>query len=192
MDDIDSQNSTPGNMISEKLYSLLLRCSHALSRGEHQRGGMHPGQWRILSLLAANGAVAQRELLDIVQVRAASLSELLSKLENKGLITRAKGEGDKRNVLVELTELGEMVIAENAHNQRKTASELFALLSTEEQNKLAELLGKLVEAWHDRHHGNGQGHRCGDHDCRHKHGRYGENGSHGSHDGQHRGNGRIL
>lgn len=186
MNSYNSPNSTPGSIVAEKLYSLLLRCSHALSRGEHQREGMHPGQWRILTLLATNGAVSQRELLDMVQIRAASLSELLSKLEGKGLIARVKDDGDKRNVIVEITELGEMVIAENAHNQQETASELFSFLSEEEQKQLAGLLSRLVEAWHDKHHGNGQRPwRC---DSRHhqRHCRHGGHDMHEHHNGRHR------
>lgn len=186
MNNFNSQSNTPNNTISEKLYSLLLRCSHALSRGEHQKEGVHPGQWRILALLTRNGAVTQRELLDILQIRAASLSELLSKLESKGLITRVKDDNDKRNVIVEITKLGEMVIAENAHNQQEISSELFSLLSEEEQNQLAELLSKLVEAWHDKRHGNGQRPQRSDNNHHQRHRHHGEHDSHEHHDGRHR------
>jgi DNA-binding MarR family transcriptional regulator len=180
---VDNDNTTINNggptSTSEKLYSLLLRCSHALSRGHHHDGGMHPGQWRILSLLAAGNKVTQRELLDIVQIRAASLSELLTKLESKGLITRVKGEDDRRNVGVEITELGEMVIAEHAGSRQSISTELFSALSEEEQEQLAGLLSKLAEAWHERHHsseGGGYGPRrhgsgCG-HGCHGPHGHH--------------------
>lgn len=144
-------------IISEKLYSLLIHCSHALSRGHHPHNGMHPGQWRILSILAANGAMTQKDLLDVVQIRAASLSELLSKLEAKGFVTRIKDEDDKRSISIEVTELGKKAINENESYQQETVSELFSLLTVSEQEQLVELLEKLVRSWHDKYHGGGYG-----------------------------------
>ncbi len=97
--------------------------------------------------------MAQRDLLEVLQIRAASLSELLSKLESRGLITREKEAGNKRNVNVGLTELGKMVIDENANAQYETAQELFSMLSLEEQKHLIEVLEKLINSWHEQHHG---------------------------------------
>lgn len=145
-------NEAP-NLVSEKLYSLFLRCSHALSRGHHQNTGMHPSQQRILSLLASSDKITQHELLDIMQIRAASLSELLTKLEGKGLINRTKPEGNKRGVGVEITELGEAVVSEYTHNHQENTNELFSILSEDEQQLLTQLLSRLIEDWHNRNHG---------------------------------------
>ena len=164
------------NIVSEKLYSLFLRCSHALSRGHHHENGIHPSQWRILSILAQTGEMAQRDLLEVLQIRAASLSELLSKLESRGLISREKETGNKRNVNVELTELGKIAIDENANAQYKTAQGLFSILSIEEQQHLAEALEKLINYWHEQHHGCAAEHQ-------HEHGCH--EGNHGDHCGHH-------
>ena len=172
-------DNTKNNDTSERLYSLLLRCSHGLSRGEHLREGMHPGQWRLLALLAQKGTVTQQELLDIVQIRPASLSELLSKLEYKGLITRTKDENDKRTVVVQITEHGKTIVEENVHYHRETADQLFSSLSEEERGQLTELLGKLVESWHLEYHGEGHWHHH--EDMRRMRAR------HGGHDGFHGG-----
>lgn len=144
-------NESP-NIVSEKLYSLFLRCSHALSRGHHQNTGIHPSQQRVLSLLTSNDKITQRDLLDIMQIRAASLSELLTKLEGKGLITRTKTDESKRSIDVEITDLGEMVAADYTRTQQESTSELFSVLSEEEQKQMVQLLSKLIEDWHNRHH----------------------------------------
>jgi DNA-binding MarR family transcriptional regulator len=157
-------NEAP-TLTSEKLYSIFLRCSHALSRGHHQNAGMHPSQQRVLSLLASNEKITQADLLDIMQIRAASLSELLTKLESKGLIRRAKADGSKRGIDVEITDLGEAVVTEYANNQRENANELFSALSEDEQQLLFQLLSRLIEDWHNRHHGSE-----GDGNCSHEHG----------------------
>ncbi|WP_349947089.1 MarR family transcriptional regulator [Lacrimispora sp. BS-2] len=172
------------NIVSEKLYSLFLRCSHALSRGHHQENGIHPSQWRILSILAQTGEMAQRDLLEVLQIRAASLSELLSKLESRGLITREKEAGNKRNVNVELTELGKMAIDENANVQYETAQELFSMISLEEQQHLIEVLEKLINSWHEQHHGSAAKNQ-------HKHEHHeGNHDDHTGHDDMHHGGSR--
>ncbi|TCS78729.1 MarR family winged helix-turn-helix transcriptional regulator [Pectinatus cerevisiiphilus] len=145
-------NKNP-NLISEKLYSLFLRCSHALSRGHHQSGGMHPSQQRILSLLASSDKITQHDLLDILQIRAASLSELLTKLESKRLINRTKAANNKRSIDVEITDLGEAVAAEYADSHQAVTTKLFSVLSEDEQQLLVQLLSRLIENWHNYHHG---------------------------------------
>ena len=177
MDNGNFENVTDNRSTSEKLYSMLLRCSHALSRGHHHEKGMHPGQWRILSFLAAHGPITQHSLLDTAQVRAASLSELLSKLEGKELIIRTKEQEDKRNVLIEITELGKNAVAENAHSRRKMADELFAVLSDEEKEQLILLLGKLNETWREKRESEEHGSEL-DGGCFHSHENDGEHGSH--------------
>lgn len=149
----NSNSNEASKLVSEKLYSLLLRCSHALSRGHHQHTGIHPGQQRVLSLLAANDKITQHDLLDVMQIRAASLSELLTKLESKGLIARMKTDGTKRGMDVEITELGEMAAAEYARNRQEATGELFSVLSEEEQKQLVLLLSKLIENWNNLQHG---------------------------------------
>lgn len=177
------------NTISEKLFSLLLRCSHALGRGHHHKEAM-PGQGRVLAILSSRGSMTQRELQDVVQIRAASLSELLGKLEYKGLITRTKDDNDKRNVIVTLSEQGSIIAAENILARRETSAYLFSALSVDEQSQLTELLSKLVEAWHMEHHGDGNcenseqlhgHHHCDEHDHHEAHGSCENHGRHHGH-----------
>ena len=128
---------------SDTLYPLFLHCAHMLGRGHHHCTASHPSQHRILSLLSEKESIPQQELLEILDIRASSLSELLSKLEDKGLITRTKPDHAKRNVNVEITDLGAAVAEEHAQHKEEAAQELFASLSEEEQKTLAGLLEKL-------------------------------------------------
>ncbi|KPU44439.1 transcriptional regulator HosA [Oxobacter pfennigii] len=176
MDKNDFTNEAP-NLVTEELFSLFLRCSHALSRGHHQNAKIHPSQQRVLSLLASKDKITQRDLLDIMQIRAASLSELLTKMEGKGLISRTRTDGTKRSVDVEITDLGEAVMAEYTCNQQETAKELFSGLTEDEQRQMVQLLSKLIEDWHNRHHGSegssgvpehsGNGHHAHHHGSKH-------------------------
>lgn len=128
----------------EDLLALFHRCNHLLSRSRQ------PGQsqGRILMILHhMGGTVSQKELQDILQIRAASLSELLAKLEKNEWITRSKEETDRRSSLIQLTESGKAHINDHAKIRQKAAQTLFQCLTPEEQLQLAQLLKKLNQSW---------------------------------------------
>lgn len=159
---------------SETLFSIFVRCSHLVGRGHHHRGGGHHGQGRILSTLGESGTMSQKELMELHQIRSASLSELLGKLEASGYVTRDKDEEDKRSVNITITEKGKSVAAEHEQWRQEAATKLFAPLTTEEQTELSGLLLKLLTAWkeertaadleqHVHHHHYHRGHHAGHH-----------------------------
>jgi DNA-binding PadR family transcriptional regulator len=119
----------------------------------------------------------QRELQEMLNVRSASLSEILGKLEHRGFIRREHDEQDKRNFIITVTEQGSDAVAANKDIRRKSADALFASLSENERRQLSELLDKIIRALekntseHTHHY---------DHKVGHLHGR----GHHG-HDGWH-------
>lgn len=132
---------------SEKLFELFLRASRMVARGHHHRARAHPGQARLLSVMAEHAPVTQRALADLLQIRSASLSEILMKLEKSGAVVREKDEEDRRNVIVSLTRHGREMLAENAREGGRTAEVLFAALDEDEKKRLAELLEKLLTSW---------------------------------------------
>lgn len=132
--------------------------------------------------------MTQREMQDRLQVRSASLSELLHKLERAGLVERVRDESDKRSVVLSPTPEGRRLYEEHAGARRERAEAMFAALDETERKDLAALLTKLVAAWRpddsDESGEEAEG-RCG---CRghghgHGHGRHGCMGRHGRHHG---------
>ncbi|GHU82777.1 hypothetical protein AGMMS50284_5210 [Clostridia bacterium] len=143
---------------SEKLFHLLRRCGHSLGRGH---GGGHGkghgeeighGQLAILSIVSEKTSISQKELLETVGVRAASLSEVLSKMESSGYITREKDTEDSRAVNVTITEEGKALSEKMAAHRKENAETLFSALNEEEKAALIGLLEKLAESLN---HGNG-------------------------------------
>lgn len=180
---------------SEALLSLFRRASHFIARVCHHQGHAHHAQRRILGLLKEKGALGQRELLEILGVRSASLSELLAKLERGGFITRERDQQDGRSVIVDLTGQGRDSLGETPQKQMESAEMLFAPLSPTERQTLEELLTKLIvalegafpdQASAHRHHEDGRrdhghcGHSPREHGphghCPHGRGRGRENG----------------
>lgn len=118
------------------LLSLFARCSHTLRRA----GGKHVAQERVLRILARQeDGMGQRQLQELLGIQSGSLSELVSKLEGKGLLTRVRDEADKRNVTLLLTDAGRAAVGPEER------PDPFAVLSGEEQEMLRALLQKLLD-----------------------------------------------
>lgn len=134
---------------TEQLVALFHRAAHLAFHNLHRQGSH--AQDRVMALLASQRAMSQRELLQHMGVRPASLSELLGKLEKSGAVRRERDRRDKRNVVVTLTEEGGRMAAERARTMRNAMRGMFAPLAEEEQAQLAALLTRLVTAWEAEH-----------------------------------------
>lgn len=121
------------------LYALFFRCCHILQR--HM--GARVSRQRMLSLLCRNGAMTQKEIQQTLGIQAGSLSELAARLEERGLITRERDEKDKRRILLHLTDAGREMARQGT---QVGDAELFACLSTEEQDALRVMLNKIADA----------------------------------------------
>lgn len=104
------------------------------------------GQNLILSILAGREALSQRELQQMLGVQPGSMSEIVTKLEKKGLVTREKGE-DRRGNLLRLTEEGRQAIPDPS---AEPDDALFEALTAEQQDALARLLRTLLNDWAGR------------------------------------------
>ncbi len=97
--------------MAELRYQIrrFLRFSEEASRKE----GLEPHQYQLM--LAVKGlpeGVRPRisELAERLQIKHHSTVELVNRLETRGYLRRQRGDGDKREVLLELTTKGEEVL----------------------------------------------------------------------------------
>lgn len=162
------QHETPrpqGMQGGDRIIKDLMYCAGFLRNRSEEKGS----QRRVLFILRERGPMTQRDLLEEMGVRASSLSELLSKLEAKGCVVKAKSETDKRNYNVSITAEGLQALEAMHARHQAAMSDLLSDLSPEQRAQLAELLETLREAWSKRpdapppHHGHGHGHgpKCG-------------------------------
>ncbi|SSY79777.1 homoprotocatechuate degradation operon regulator HpaR [Alysiella crassa] len=68
--------------------------------------GLTEQQWRILRLLAANGTMDFQDLSEQTSILRPSLTGVLTRLEQMGLLMRLKPASDQRRVFINLTEKG--------------------------------------------------------------------------------------
>lgn len=136
----------------DSLSGLLGRCGHFLA---HRIGGKKRGQEGVLSIIAQRSGITQKELTEVLGIQPASVSELLMKLEHKGLVRREKNEQDRRSVCVFLTEEGQFLLQQS---NAVEAADQFEALTVEEKEQLRFLLQKLLTHWEQnypmdhRHH----------------------------------------
>lgn len=124
---------------------MFRSCSHLLY---HRKCPPLQGKSRLLVILHRhNDSITQRELLDLVNIRSASLSETLCKMEKDGLITRSKCENDRRNVIICLTDAGREAARECTRRQHDDAVRLFSALSRDERLLLLDMLTRLRDNW---------------------------------------------
>ena len=126
-----------------RLIGLFYRCAHMFVH----RSGHEQGKSRILSILYRHGNMTQRELLNHTDIRSASLSELLAKIESNGDIRRERSSQDARNLNISLTDKGKAEAGQVENEQVKLAQDFFAVLSQEEKDQLESLLMKLLSSW---------------------------------------------
>lgn len=125
------------------LGGLLGRCGRFFA---HRIGSRKRGQDSVLTVISRHPGISQKELGERLGIQPASVSELLMKLERKGLILRQKGEQDRRSIHVQLTAEGQALLAEP-----EEVSDPFQGLSAQEQEQLRCLLEKLLRDWEQRY-----------------------------------------
>ena len=137
-----------------RLHATMRRTARAMfHRGHRTNKDRHarryaPSQERILAtLVKRDESIAQSELLELLNIRPSSLSELLGKMETKGYIERTTSEGDGRAVDVSITDAGRELLEEVREVHRRRDEELFGILTDEERVQLASILDKLSAHW---------------------------------------------
>lgn len=139
-------------MKSEELMRLLHQLAGMTRRRQKEGAEGHPGcgtfreRGRILICLEKEEKISQCRLAELLEIRPQSLSELLGKLENDGLIERTRSEDDKREILVSLSSLGRAHVDSVKKERERYAAEFFSPLTEEEQEALCALMTKLAEA----------------------------------------------
>ena len=132
----------------EELMHSFRYCFNLMRRRYHQtvhgKVGTRHGQGKILSILRREDGIGQKELAERLQIRAASLSELLDKMQKSGWIQRRVNEKDRRKINIFLTEDGLGISQQMIEARRDMVNTVFGVLNTQEQEQLEMLLSKLI------------------------------------------------
>jgi len=102
-----------------------------------------PAHLRALRTLSRHGTMRLSELSDHLQVAPRTATEVVDALEARGLVRRRADPGDRRAILVEVTEHGAGVLAEIRAARGTEAGRVFGRLTPADRADLARILSKL-------------------------------------------------
>jgi DNA-binding MarR family transcriptional regulator len=134
------------------LWRLMLECSMAhvaRSSGILQRLGLTPGHMRVLMELHEGEGRPMGALAQSFGCDASTMTWLVDRLEERGLVERQAFPADRRVKAVALTPLGAKTAEELRQRLHQPPAELLALHSTMLE-ELREVLGKVHAGLHQR------------------------------------------
>ena len=150
--------------MNDKLIINLRDISHMMRKQYEGKAS----QKRILIILWESGIITQKELTERLGIQPGSASEILSKLENAGLITRTANNTDRRTTDIHLTDTGAKLALEASEQRQKRHQEMFSCLSSEERQTLLFLLEKIHTDWESRFEGHHNHKERGGHGGKHR------------------------
>jgi DNA-binding MarR family transcriptional regulator len=137
---------------SAQLASLLRDAITRLNRRVRQArpvGDLTVTQISALTSLELGGALTPRELADAERVQPPTMTKIVAKLEERGLVRRTPHPTDGRQVVLAATELGQAMLAQHERARDEWLARALAGLSPEERDTLllaAEILQKIARA----------------------------------------------
>jgi DNA-binding MarR family transcriptional regulator len=110
-----------------------------------------PSQVRAIRVLAAHDGgpehrgVRSSELAQHLKIAPRSATEVVDALEAKGLVERSPDPGDRRAVVVALTDRGHELSEEVRRARGVESEKMFSRLTEADRDALARILGKLQD-----------------------------------------------
>ena len=136
---------------TEKLSHQLIELYGKLSFWEQdvvKNSPLSPAQMHTVEIVGhgAKGGAALRmkELAKKMGVTTGTLTVMVDRLEQQGLLKRTPHETDRRSYLIALTEKGQDLFAEHHQYHLHLIEEITANLSTEEQTLFSTVLEKII------------------------------------------------
>ena len=132
----------------ETLPFEIAETAHALRRAFDRRAatlGVTRAQWKVLFRLSRTPGLRQIELADILDVEPITLSRIVDKLDDAGLVERRADPADRRAWRLEVTAKAQPLIAKLRLLAGELVDEAFAGLTNEELELMRTKLTKIRE-----------------------------------------------
>ena len=105
--------------------------------------GITDSQFQALVLLMENGPMLMRRMSDEMSVTPANVTGLADRLEEKGLVRRTPGKGDRRATMVEITPAGKALYERLAVKKADMLQKTLKSFTKDEITTLHDLLEKF-------------------------------------------------
>jgi DNA-binding MarR family transcriptional regulator len=137
-----SRRSLDG-LLLYRLSRLLSVAGSMVIRLCEGRFGITRREWRLIATLASRGGLSSSQLAEQAQLDRARTSKAVGSLVEKRLLSRTHAAGDRRQVLLQLTERGQAVYDELHPLVSRINADLLAALDADHAARLDEALRQL-------------------------------------------------
>ena len=107
-------------------------------------GDLTPPQFAALARLADVGETSQNQLGTLIAMDAATVKGVIDRLKTRGLVELSKHDGDKRRLMVSLTDEGRETVQRLIPLAEKITAETLAPLTAKEAATLMKLLSRIA------------------------------------------------
>ncbi|SCG41226.1 DNA-binding transcriptional regulator, MarR family [Micromonospora siamensis] len=138
----------PPAQLAPQLRDAITRLNRRV-RQARPVGDLTVTQLSALTSLKLAGALTPRELADIERVQPPTMTKIVAKLEERGLVQRTPHPTDGRQVILAATEGGRAVLDQFERARNEWLASRLAALGEEERDTLrraAEILQQLARA----------------------------------------------
>ena len=118
---------------------LFRRAFNARARGS----GITALQWRLITYLRRHGGIRQGPLAELIEVEPITLSRMVDRLAEAGLVERRADPTDRRAWLLHLTPRARAMIQSNSHFIEELTEEATQGLSVAERDQLIMLVERV-------------------------------------------------
>ncbi len=105
--------------------------------------GMRTSDFTILEALYHKGRQTIRQISEAVLINTGSITYVIDKLENKGLLERSDCAEDRRVVYIQITDKGTKLMDEIFPKHQKVIEDVFEDVSNEHKQILIDVLKKV-------------------------------------------------
>ncbi len=132
--------------LQDALISIrrILRATEMHGKALRAATNLKTSQLMVLQALEDNDDMTVGAITAQVRMAQASVTAIVDKLEQTGLVARARGTTDKRNVFVRLTEQGRNVLEEAPEALHRRFAEQFEPLQAWEQTMIVAALQRVA------------------------------------------------
>lgn len=127
----------------ELTYHYMLMTNHMLLQKQLlaalRETGLTAGQPKVLDYLRDHNGASQKEIARGCRIEPGSLTSVLNRMEEKGMIERRMLRGNRRTFYIYLTDKGEELLKVVEEEFEKLEKKVFKGLSLEEQKSFMDL-----------------------------------------------------
>lgn len=131
----------------EPTFHYILMSNHLLLQKQLlaflKNTGLTAGQPKVLDYLGEHNGASQKEIARGCHIEAGSLTSVLNRMEEKGMVRRTMLNGNRRTFHIFLTEKGKEYVEIISDAFSRLEAEAFCDISEEDRRKFMEIFSRI-------------------------------------------------